>query len=87
MNGQLERPVSGHDTLLYRCPECGHGRNLYAYAELSVRGRVLDDGYIDTSNIDVIDSDGPHDIECSEHPDVVIERGWRERGTWHPIAR
>lgn len=64
---EAQRPV-------YRCAECGHGRHLTAWAGANIHGPLAPNGS-DLESDDWTDVWGIHEdsIECSEHPDGVIE--------------
>lgn len=65
----------------YRCAECGHGKNLWAWEGCNAYGPLAADGSHLDEHEDVIEW-GVHEdsIDCREHPGAVIEKF--TKGRW-----
>jgi hypothetical protein len=59
---------------VYRCAECGHGKNLFAWAHANIYGPLGDDGELSSHDwTETWEDPIEESIQCSEHPDGVIE--------------
>jgi hypothetical protein len=59
---------------VYHCAECGHWRNLRAYAAAVVYGPLGADGDLECYS-DIDDYEVEEDsIQCTEHPDAALEK-------------
>jgi hypothetical protein len=58
---------------LYRCAECGHGRNLYAYSQAVAYGPVAADGLLASHDHTDDCFLFVNSIQCRVHPDGQIQ--------------
>jgi hypothetical protein len=65
---------------LYRCAECQHGRNLSAWGDATVHGPLDDKGDIEYINWEEVHEVHEASIQCSEHPDCILEK--KINGQW-----
>ena len=67
------KTTPGRKSWLWRCAECGHGRNLVAWSEGVIEGPLAHDGTI--SRYDYIEDTWvfPDSIHCTLHVDAIIE--------------
>ena len=68
-------------TGLYRCGECGHGKDLTAWAIVLVYGSLGADGHLADAGYDEEDTLFEDSIQCTRHPDAALDM--RIDGQWH----
>lgn len=67
-------PGYARDLPAWRCAECRHGRNLTAWGNASVHGKLGADGEIESYDWDEVWEIHEDSIQCDRHPGAVIEK-------------